>query len=223
MGAAGNDSSSPPPRRLHTGSKWINRDAAIAARSSSVAPASDAIAKKKYDWHMSIGYRCVHLSSKGDLDSYKGHHFKMSLKPLIWLIMKNLLTWWHRWPGPLLSELSRVLLWSVEPVVLLLPVWKCVSCAWFCVCTPRPFVFVFLSPTVDQKSWIKSELTWINHLTRSKIWILKSKKKEIPSATAAQCCSIALKLTLGNLPTIPGISTYVMGDVSHLNRRCLVS
>lgn len=142
-----------------------------------------------------MGYRCVHLSSEGDSDLYKGHHSKMSLKPLIWLIMKNLITWWHRWPAPLLSELQRVLLWSVEPVALL-AVWKCVSCAWFCVCHLFfPLCLcLFLSPTVDQKSWIKSELNWINHLTHLKIWILKKQKERNPICNGSSVLYYSLKI-----------------------------
>lgn len=91
------------------------------------------------------------------------------------------------WSSPVRAQPGSPLICGASGAAACMDV--CELCLVLCLPSFFPLC-LFLSPTVDQKSWIKSELNWINHLTRSKIWILKSKKKEIPSA-----CTIALKLT----------------------------
>lgn len=97
------------------------------------------------------------------------------------------------WSSPVRAQPGSPLICGTSGAAACMEV--CDLCMVLCLPSFFPCLCLFLSPTVDQKSWIKTDLFWINHLTRSKIWILKSKKKEIPSAMAAQCCTIALKLT----------------------------
>lgn len=148
-------------------------------------------------------------------------------------------TWWCRLPGPLPSGQrwpsaasdnllsTRVRLWcEMQPNIrtvrkirisclflLTLPVSKCVI-SKDVLCFPSSlFLCLFLPPHYGPK---------VSSDTLKELKLIKQ-TGEILSLIAAQCRTVELTLVLINLPTIPGISSCVIGDVRYLNRGSFVS
>lgn len=72
------------------------------------------------------------------------------------------------WSSPVRAQPGSPLICGASGAAACMDV--CELCMVLCLPSFFPLCLcLFLSPTVDQKSWIKSELNLINHLTRSKI------------------------------------------------------
>lgn len=72
------------------------------------------------------------------------------------------------WSSPVRAQPGSPLICGASGAAACMDV--CELCMVLCLPSFFPLCLChFLSPTVDQKSWIKSELNLINHLTRSKI------------------------------------------------------